>query len=132
MTAQRSGATADPRLIGYVAADATPAELIEFAASRLPYYMVPAAIVVLAALPLTPSGKVDRAALPVPDRAAARLTDVVAAPPRTTTERALARIVARLLGGTRSVHAMTSSLLVSIRCWSDGWLRRSPPSWQCR
>ncbi len=100
VAAEPSGAgSADPRLIGYVAADATAAELIEFAAARLPYYMVPAAIVVLPALPLTPSDKVDRAALPVPGRAAANLADVVAAPLRTPTERALAGILARLLGG---------------------------------
>ena len=99
VAAERSG-PADPRLIGYVAANATPAELIGFAASRLPGYMVPAAIVVLPALPMTPSGKVDRAALPAPGRAAAGLAEVAAAR-RTPTEGALAQIVSRLLGGVQ-------------------------------
>ena len=80
--------------------DATPAELIGFAASRLPGYMVPAAIVVLPALPMTPNGKVDRAALPAPGRAAAGLAEVAAAQ-RTPTEGAVAGIMARLLGGVQ-------------------------------
>jgi amino acid adenylation domain-containing protein len=96
VVAERSGHP-DARLIGYVVADATPAELIEFAGVRLPGYMVPSAIVVLPALPMTPNGKVDRAALPAPDRAAAGLTDTVA-PHRTPTEAALADIVSRLIG----------------------------------
>jgi amino acid adenylation domain-containing protein len=99
VAAERSG-PADPRLIGYVVADATPAELSGFAASRLPGYMVPGAIVVLPALPMTPNGKVDRAALPAPGRAAAGLAEVAAAQ-RTPTEGALAGIVARLLGGVQ-------------------------------
>jgi amino acid adenylation domain-containing protein len=98
VNAERSG-SADPRLIGYVAADARPAELIGFVASRLPGYMVPTAIVVLPALPMTPNGKVDRAALPVPGRADAGLAEAAPAPMQTPTERALAGIVARLLGG---------------------------------
>jgi amino acid adenylation domain-containing protein len=99
VTAERSG-TADPRLIGYVAAEAAPAELIAYAASRLPSYMVPAAVVVLPALPMTPNGKVDRAALPAPGRTDAGLAEMAAAQ-RTPAEGALAGIVARLLGGVQ-------------------------------
>jgi amino acid adenylation domain-containing protein len=54
-------------LIGYVAADQYPSlipDLLAGCRSRLPAAMVPAAVVVLDALPMTESGKVDRAALP--------------------------------------------------------------------
>ncbi|HVT17772.1 MAG TPA: non-ribosomal peptide synthase/polyketide synthase [Thermoanaerobaculia bacterium] len=58
------------RLVGYleVAPGGAPAheELCELLANRLPAYMVPSAFVVLAALPLTASGKLDRRALPAP------------------------------------------------------------------
>ena len=55
------------RLVGYVIADgADPATLRAFVGAMLPGYMVPAAVVVLDAFPLTPNGKVDRDALPAP------------------------------------------------------------------
>ncbi len=63
----------------------------------LPDYMMPATFVTLAALPLTISGKVDRAALPAPDATnTLRDGDVVA--PRTDVETELAAILSSLLG----------------------------------
>ncbi|WNG94487.1 non-ribosomal peptide synthetase [Mycobacterium sp. ITM-2016-00318] len=57
----------DKRLVGYVAGNVDPDELRTALAQQLPGYMVPAAIVVIEAWPLTVSGKLDIAALPAPD-----------------------------------------------------------------
>ena len=62
---------------------------------RLPDYMVPAAIVTLDALPLSPAGKVDRHALPPPE-GRPEVAPFVA--PRTPAERTLAAIWCRILG----------------------------------
>ena len=57
----------DKRLVGYVTGTADPAEMRAALAERLPAYMVPAAVVVLTALPLTANGKLDKRALPAPE-----------------------------------------------------------------
>ncbi|HEX2094113.1 MAG TPA: amino acid adenylation domain-containing protein, partial [Longimicrobiaceae bacterium] len=96
----------DPRLVGYVVpqgdAAVSVAELREWVRGRLPEYMVPSAVVVLDAFPLTPSGKLDRRSLPAPEPAPAR--EYVA--PRTRVEEVLAEIWAETLGVERvGVHA---------------------------
>jgi non-ribosomal peptide synthase protein (TIGR01720 family) len=63
--------------------------------SRLPDYMVPSAFVTLDCLPLSPNGKLDRKALPVPDRAQRRSATFV--PPSTAQETVLAKLLADLL-----------------------------------
>ncbi|MFI6230919.1 amino acid adenylation domain-containing protein [Micromonospora echinospora] len=90
-----TGGDGDVRLVAYAvpAAGTDPDTLWDRVrpalARRLPEYMVPAALVLLAALPLTDSGKVDRKALPAP-----RWTDPTAAPvaPRDPVERLVAEI----------------------------------------
>ena len=64
---------AERRLVAYVASSTLvdPLALRDFLASRLPFYMIPSAIVVLDALPLTLNGKLDVAALPAPSHAPA-------------------------------------------------------------
>ncbi|WP_246350949.1 non-ribosomal peptide synthase/polyketide synthase [Nocardia barduliensis] len=90
------------QLIGYVVgvdgARIDPVEVREAAAQVLTGYMVPAAIMVLPALPLTVNGKLDRKALPAPDFEESA-TDFVA--PRTHTEKVISEVYARVLGVQR-------------------------------
>ncbi len=72
------------------------AELRVFLTQKLPEYMVPSTFVLLDALPLMPSGKVDRRALPAPD--GARDHSAPYAAPATEAERRLAAIWRDLLG----------------------------------
>ncbi|HXU46220.1 MAG TPA: condensation domain-containing protein, partial [Thermoanaerobaculia bacterium] len=101
------------RLVAYVvpepeagagAGDNLARSLREFLSTRLPAYMVPAAFVRLDALPLAPTGKIDRRALPAPAPEATPAAGE-GTPPRTETEALLARIWADVLGLPRvSVH----------------------------
>jgi amino acid adenylation domain-containing protein len=92
------------RLVVYVVGDSSRAprseDLRAWLKDRLPEYMVPAAFVSLPALPLTANGKLDRAALPAPDRARdSGLEQHVE--PRTPIEKALAAIWTEMLGAGR-------------------------------
>jgi amino acid adenylation domain-containing protein len=89
----------DARLVAYFVASGQPsqADLQAFLAQSLPEYMVPSRWVPLPTLPLTPSGKVDRLALPDPATFDSdRRENFVA--PRDEVERQIAEIWAQLLG----------------------------------
>jgi thioester reductase-like protein len=83
----------DKRLVGYITGTANPAEIRTVLAERLPAYMVPSAVMVLPALPLTPSGKLDTRTLPAPDYG----TDDYLAP-ASAVEEMLAWLYAQVLG----------------------------------
>ncbi len=76
-------------------------QLRAFLQERLPEFMVPSAFVVLGSLSLTPNGKVDRKALPAPDRTHPELEETYVAP-LTETEQTLARIWCDVLGLDRA------------------------------
>ncbi|HEY0782588.1 MAG TPA: amino acid adenylation domain-containing protein, partial [Thermoanaerobaculia bacterium] len=97
--AESGTAAAGGRLVAYVARKpegerADSPALRDFLASRLPEHMVPTAFVHLDALPLTPQGKVDRAALPAPAAPAPAVRTL----PESETERLLARLWREVLG----------------------------------
>jgi amino acid adenylation domain-containing protein len=94
----------DSRLVAYFVPKAghlaTVSELRDFLSARLPAYMVPAMYVTIDTIPLTPNGKVDRAALPAPDASNTLGEDVFHAP-QTEVEQVVAGILAPLLGVER-------------------------------
>jgi thioesterase domain-containing protein/acyl carrier protein len=80
------------RLVGYVTGTADPAAMRAQLADRLPAHMVPAAVVVLSALPMTVNGKLDTRALPAPEFRAGEYRA-----PSNPTEEVLAGIYGRVL-----------------------------------
>ncbi|HQY71732.1 MAG TPA: amino acid adenylation domain-containing protein, partial [Pseudomonadales bacterium] len=94
----REDVAGDKRLVAYlVAREAAPsaAELKEHLMRTLPQHMVPSAFVFLQEMSLTPNGKVDRKALPAPERLLGAEAIYVA--PRTSTEEIVAGIWAEVL-----------------------------------
>ncbi|MDB6122751.1 MAG: Non-ribosomal peptide synthetase component [Pedosphaera sp.] len=100
VVAVREFAPRDTRLVAYVVALARSAGTIrslrEFLKQKLPDYMLPSAFVLLDTFPLTPNGKINRRALPAPERELQ--PEAVVAPPRSTTEKILAQIWLGVLG----------------------------------
>ncbi len=94
----------DKRIVAYVVGAAPdPDDVRAHAAASLPAYMVPSAVVPLAEFPLTPNGKVDRAALPARRR------------------RSSAGCSPRCCGARRSASTTTSSCWAGIPCSRRGW-----------
>ncbi|MDX6356712.1 MAG: hypothetical protein QOF98_3615, partial [Streptomyces sp.] len=101
VAAVREDRPGDPRLVAYLRPEPDSrggldlAAVRAAAASSLPAHMVPSALVVVDAFPLTPNGKLDRRALPAPDRRAATRGSRA---PRTFREEALCALFAEVLG----------------------------------
>ncbi|XRQ13790.1 amino acid adenylation domain-containing protein [Actinomadura welshii] len=97
---QEPGGPVEKRLVAYVVAApgqaADPEELRAHIRASLPESMVPAAVVVLEEMPLTPNGKVDVKALPKPELTITPATEYRA--PSGETEEAVAAVFADLLG----------------------------------
>ena len=96
----REDAPGDQRLVAYVVPAAgpepDPVSLRAALQRRLPDYMVPSAIMMIAAFPLLPNGKLDRTALPLPSSAASS-----SSVPTTETEKAVVALWADALGVER-------------------------------
>ncbi|MFI1993773.1 non-ribosomal peptide synthase/polyketide synthase [Actinoplanes sp. NPDC020271] len=110
----------DRRLVGYVTGTAAPAAVRDHVAAAVPDYLVPAVVMVLDRLPVTPNGKVDRKALPSPMLAGAAGTGRGPATPR---EALLCDAFAEVLGVPRvgpdesffalGGHSLTANRLVA-------------------
>ncbi len=94
----REDTPGEKRLVAYFVGEAgsapSSAELGSYLKERLPEHMLPAAFVMLESLPLSPSGKIDRRALPAPTR---RSAQTAVATPRTQLEKVLMRLWREIL-----------------------------------
>jgi amino acid adenylation domain-containing protein len=89
----------DKRLVAYIVATVEIETARERLKEMLPHYMIPAAVMRLAQMPLTPNGKIDHRALPAPDFAPSG--KAAAAAPLSPTEKRLAALWAEILGVNR-------------------------------
>jgi amino acid adenylation domain-containing protein len=97
-TVTQASAAGDLRLVAYCTVEGGLEEdrLRAHLADWLPEFMMPGAIVIVEELPRTPSGKIDKLALPDPDLVGAQSAEYVA--PRTPLEETVAAIWAQVLG----------------------------------
>ncbi|HND19984.1 MAG TPA: amino acid adenylation domain-containing protein, partial [Acidobacteriota bacterium] len=101
----REDTPGNKRLVAYVIAqeavrtefDLVRSGLQQFLADHLPEHMLPTALVFLSDFPVSPNGKIDRRALPAPERIETANQAAFAAP-ETATQQALAEVWTQLLG----------------------------------
>jgi amino acid adenylation domain-containing protein len=98
---QREDSAGEKRVVAYVVMregeEGSVGEVVKYIRERVPEYMVPGAVVKMEQMPMTANGKLDRRALPEPDRAGLE-RQVTYEPPRTPTEEVLAEICSRAIG----------------------------------
>ena len=101
LVVDQKDASGDTRLIAYIVpeegVEPTSMELLSFLQEKLPAYMLPSAFVTLKEIPLTPNGKVDRRALPLPEQVEVETAAGFIAP-RTEMEELVAGIWRETLG----------------------------------
>lgn len=124
----------DKRLAAYVVPKPgqprpKPGEMRDFLKTQLPDYMVPATLMVLDAFPLTPNGKLDRAALGLLGQSGSEREEVFVAP-RNEWETGLVEIWERLLGTkpisvTDNFFNLGGHSLMAVRLFSEIKLRFS-------
>lgn len=94
----------DKRIVAYVVlrerggpTGPTAPEVRRYLEERLPDYFIPSSVILLDEFPVTPNGKVDRAALPIPSETRPQLDNPFVAP-QTETERIVATVWQEVLG----------------------------------
>ncbi len=100
MVTAREDAAQGKQLVAYVVgptAEHTEVELRAYLQKQLPDYMIPAHFVLLEYLPLSPNGKIDRHALPAPDKQRRTFSSSFVAP-QTASEEKVCEIWCEILG----------------------------------
>src|SRR5439155_1503885 len=113
------------RLVAYVIGESpatSPEDLDHLLRRTLPDYMIPSAFGFLDAFPLTPNGKIDRAALPAPSGQGRASSEY--SPPQTDTERRLAEIWSKVLdiediGVNDNFFALGGHSLMAVRLFAE-------------
>jgi len=118
---------AEKRLVGYVvnksSVEHSASELRRYLKEKLPDYMVPSALVFLTVLPLTINGKVDRRALPAPEKKPPELEKSFVAP-RDALELQLTKIWEKIfdikpIGVTDNFFELGGHSLLAVRLFAD-------------